>query len=151
MTLPKHVMHSYRSEHQSGWGRGNVRQLTDLHHTRMNISAALKSSTIFLLTKTLPEIPRDQMSQELPFDIIPCQQPDDGLISDAQKEIQDQLDRAAKASHYRGYVNLGWGSKCEQLFHYGLDVSLPHHLLDHPLMSRAVSEERLHRARMRAL
>ncbi|QSS58218.1 hypothetical protein I7I51_07641 [Histoplasma capsulatum] len=62
------------------------------------------------------------MDQEPLFDVVRCLPPDDDLISDARKEIQNTLDKTEAFSEF-GYVPLGWGSKCDELFHHGLNLS----------------------------
>lgn len=62
------------------------------------------------------------MEQEPVYEIIPCLTAGNDLIAGAKAEFQPRLNATEKISEH-GYVWIGWGPKCEALFHHGLDVS----------------------------
>jgi hypothetical protein len=64
------------------------------------------------------------MAQEMAWEIKPClPAAGQALVTAAKAEISGSLTAAERKSSKFGYAGLKHGKKCEELFHYGIDVS----------------------------
>ncbi|KAL2359041.1 hypothetical protein RJZ56_008126 [Blastomyces dermatitidis] len=64
------------------------------------------------------------MTEDVGFDLIPCDSADETLIAAAKEEFKAELNAASKASSKEGWVPVKtFGAKCDELFHHGVDLA----------------------------
>ncbi len=63
------------------------------------------------------------MASDRGYVVINCAPASQELITAAKAEISvDQIHSLQTSTSDLGYEKLGWGERCDELFHHGLDV-----------------------------